>query len=379
MIYINRPLKLNNQQTNNMSAIVHSSFVPFEDNQPSLEKDTTNVVLQFKSTTENKPNLNIRHNQTIVSRSDINGGSTGPAGRENQDAYCIFVISYNKQEYKIFIVADGHGIHGKTLADTSLEIINIVLSKFGEILENELILGDIFESFQEDLTSRFSQLTSGGATITLMIESDSFKICANLADCSAFTFIDTDPSNIIMLRDGKSINVISNELELTEDHGPESQSEVKRLLEMGAEIKFATSRNGPAHDAYNVQIIDGVKTYKEFPHTVQPGAFSMNVSGKIAKYIHMDRYSFNLSGSFGDFGCPFLRRRPTITKVSYPKGTQTKLIVGSDGYFNCFTSTQISQQLTLDPVVICQNAYERVGATFGHSNADNMTVIASSM
>lgn len=369
-----------------MTAIFESqsTSVSFDDDiqiifpQVSFEEPTTNVSYHFKSS-GNGPNLKVQHNNNISSRSDINGGSSGPSGRENQDAYCVFIISYNDQEFKIFIVADGHGIHGKTFSDASLEIIDIILSRFVEILENESILGDIFESFQEDLSSRFSKLTSGGTTITLVIEGDGFKICANLADCTAFTFIDTDPSNIKMLRDGESITITSNELELTEDHGPDSLSEVKRLLEMGAEIKFATSKIGPEHDAYNVQIIDGVKTYKAFPHTIQPGAFSMNVSGKIAKYIHMGRYTFNLSGSFGDFGCPFLRRRPTITKVSYPNGTRTKLIVGSDGYFNCFTSTQISQQLKLDIDVICQNAYERVGATFGHSNADNMTIIASSM
>lgn len=192
--------------------------------QVSFEEETpmTDVLYQFKSTSENSSNLSVQHNKNVASRSDINGGSTGPSGRENQDAYYFSIISYNDQEFKIFIVADGHGRFGKSLADASIEIIEIVIPRFGEILENELILGDIFESFQESLTSRFSQLTSGGATITLVIEGDGFKICANLADCSAITLIDTDPSNITMIRDGEIIAVASNELELTEDHGPES-------------------------------------------------------------------------------------------------------------------------------------------------------------
>jgi hypothetical protein len=184
-----------------------------------------------------------------------------------------------------------------------------------------------------------------------------------------------------MTRDGINIPVVSNEIELTESHGPHLPSEVKRLLEMGAAIKFASQDPfAVCKDAYTAETEDSVTTYKPVPQTSQVGFYYKDVShnhSSVAMYIHMDGRQLNLSASMGNIGCLFMKRLPTITVVTFPKGTRTKLIVGSDGYFNCFKSAEISEQLTLTPELICTNAHEKVGSTFGHAHADNMTVIAT--
>ena len=191
-------------------------------------------------------------------------------------------------------------------------------------------------------------------TITLLIKFDGCQIVANLADFDVETIIETDISNITLTRDGVQQEVTSNIMKLTEDHSPHSIPEVERLLDLGCEIKYATNASFVKPiDAYNVQLIDGIRSIKRIPYTRQYGAFSMNMSGDIAMYVHQDSNMLNFSRSFGDFRSRFVIARPTITIVKYPTGTHSRTILGSDGYFNCLTKDQLHEQLLLRPTQIC--------------------------
>jgi serine/threonine protein phosphatase PrpC len=333
----------------------------------------------FLSDIKNNRSHQLFHRDKICSRTDINNGSSGLNGPENQDSYKIDIIYKNGEKFNIFIMADGHGRNGGLM---SSEIVNkisiIVITRFDEIMSNPPLLQDIIENFNEELSKNFSHNITGGSTVTLVIEGDGIKICANISDCEAITFIDTDPSNILMFRDGIQLKNESQIITLTEDHSADSLSEVERVINIGAKVHFDSSNGSFCKEAYYQEIKDGVTTYKAHPYTIQSGSYKNNVNGDVAKYVKHGRFQFNMTAALGDFGCIFLKHRPTLTIITFPKGTQTKLIIGSDGYFNCFTTIEVTEQLYLDIDTICTNAYEKVDKTFGYDNADNMTIIASS-
>jgi serine/threonine protein phosphatase PrpC len=347
-------------------------------------EETPQVIIEYSSTTLG-PNIQLLSSCDFSIRSDINAGSRGPIERENQDSFYFAKLSLNEEKILISIVADGHGIHGRNSSVIVVEDLpKIIIPRIHEIIEDPSLLNKIFIDFNEYLSTKLVQMFSdkliGGTTVILVIEGDGFKISANLADCEAFTLIETDPSNIRMTRDGIDIPVMSNTIQLTVSHGPHLLSEVKRLLDMGASIKFASSDPiVDCKDAYTVENKDGITTYNAVHHTSQFGSYYNNVNNTVALYVHMGGFTFNMSASFGNIGCPFMKRIPTVTVVTFPKGTHTKLIVGSDGYFNCFKTAEINEQLTLTPDMICTSAHAKVGLTFGYANSDNMTVIATIM
>jgi len=331
------------------------------------------------------PNFQARISESVSVRTDMNAGSRGPSGRENQDSFFSGETTLDGAKILVTIVADGHGLYGRFFSAGVVEgLPEVIMPQIKDIIQNPQDLGPIFIDFNDTLTAKLGQMFPdgllGGTTVTLVIEGDGFKICANLADCEAICKIETDPSNIRMTRDGIDVSVESNDIELTVSHGPHLSSEVERLLGMGASIKFASQDPfAVCKDAYTVKIEDGVTTYEAVPITSQPGAYYNDVNGTTALYVHMDRFTLNLTASMGNVGCPFMKRSPTITVVTFPKGTAAKSIVASDGYFNCFKPAEISEQLTLTPEMICSNAYTKVGSTFGHAHADNMTVIVTTM
>ena len=318
----------------------------------------------------------VRHVDNITSATYKMSGSTGPYGKENQDAHSINVIDYNGKKVTIICGCDGHGTFGKMFSSTVVnELPHIIICHLDNILVDSSTLYGIFEIFNETLKSRFISLTNGGTTVTILIKFDGCQICANLADFDAITKIDTDISNITFTKDGVSQDVTSNILQLTDDHSPNSISESLRLLDLGCDIRYSSCNGSTEIDAYTRIDIDGVKTIKRVPWTKQSGAYSINVSGDIAMYIYQGLLKFNLSRSIGDYAAEYMIPRPTITVVKYPSGTETKTILGSDGYFNCFTLKELHQQLLFVPEAICSNGYDMVGKTFGYENADNMTVI----
>jgi len=334
--------------------------------------------IRYSSTLASSEGI-VSHNEHIVSGTYQMGGSGGPYGKENQDAYSINHITIkNGQMVTIVCGCDGHHTYGKVFSSTTVnELPLIIIKHLDDILDDTSLLYGIFETFNETLKVKYGSLSNGGTTVTLLIKFDGCQIVANLADFDVETHIDTDVCNIKLIRDGIPQKVTKNFIKLTEEHSPHSISEVSRVLNLGCEVKYATnSLFITPINAYNVQKINDLKIIERVPHTQQVGFSQMNMSGDIAMYIHNGVYILNLSRSFGDFRSGFIIARPTITIVKYPPGTHSRTILGSDGYFNCLTKKQLHDQLLLEPSKICSNSFSIVDRTFGHAYADNMTIIA---
>ena len=115
------------------------------------------------------------------------------------------------------------------------------------------------------------------------------------------------------------------------------------------------------------------------PYTTVPGIYANNVSGDIATYFK-DRLTgkkLNMGRSFGDYEYEFICDIPSVCCLTYDKLASSTTIIGSDGYFNCTTLSNLEMELKLAAdQQICDNSVDFVENTFGCKYADNMTVIA---
>ena len=339
---------------------------------------------------EDLSEISVEQNIKAVGATYFMGGSTGLYGKENQDKYSIIRVIYNGKEYMITTVCDGHGTMGDFFAKTTcMKLPRVINSRFSEILENPLILKSIFVDFNESLRLEYIEnarrdgsfisqefLPKGGTTVTLSIKFDGCEIIANLADSETITRINTDLGSIKIVRDGVDIGPqTTNCIMLTKDQGPHCLEEATRLLKLGCTVQYDRSPYRlPSVDVYKV--IDKEKHIysKVSPTTIQhlpPVNMSMMPGIYISKGVH----TLNLCYGFGDVNVEFMKCEPTVTVTTYPPGTQTTTIMGTDGYFNCINITELDKELVYPALEICTRGHAYVGSTFGHAHADNMTIV----
>jgi len=398
----------------------------------SIKYDNTHKITN--PTSLNINDYLIKHSENVTGITCSMGGSTGliPRSKENQDAYSVTKIVYInsdniQNEFDIIIGCDGHGNVGKIFSIyTVSEFIQYILDNFSTIIENPLVLKDIFKQFNDKLFEIFGTLNVenikyilekdffpvlekseilknqfielyqsnhfdklghqelvGGTTISLLIKTNGRQIVANLGDFDIVTKIETEPSSIIVTRDGLMLENISNIIKLTEDHSGNSDKEVIRILESGYYLKYDINpdgirRNVSKINAAVINEIDGVKCLTRIPHKDQKYGYVNNMDLEPASYFCDDSFGINclnMSRSFGDFTKKFVICEPCITDLIYPVDTITKTILGSDGYFNCFNKSLLFTQFDLSNDEIFYNSLDNVSKTFSIKGGDNMTLI----
>ena len=318
----------------------------------------------------------IKHSDNITGQTYIMGGSIGLDEPENQDAYSITRVLFESKIYDIIIGCDGHGTYGKLYSThTVTNFIQHVLDNFEYILDNSLVLKKLFTQFNSILYYKFNMF-NGGTTITLCIKTNDRIIVANLGDFDVVSLIQTDPSNISISIDGIKKQVISNIITLTGNHSGTSDIEVQRVIEAGCSATYNTNYYyAKKIDVGYIKEINGKKQFIRNKHKLQKDGYYINMNNDPSIYFSDNLININMSRSFGDFGIKFIIDEPSITDITLPIKTLSKIILGSDGYFNCFTTKEINEQLLLSSDEICQNSLIKVELIFGSSIADNMTVI----
>jgi len=70
-------------------------------------------------------------------------------------------------------------------------------------------------------------------------------------------------------------------------------------------------------------------------------------------------------------------KRNRCDKNTWPVGNRAKLLVASDGYFNCFSKeSQLDEMnFAIVPSEMCKRAHIAVCNTFGYKYADNTTIV----
>jgi serine/threonine protein phosphatase PrpC len=310
-------------------------------------------------------------------------GGSGKYKLENQDAMSTYFITVGSINYTMITLCDGHDIDGKRYADTTVDDLpKKICERFEQVLEDPVvIINEIFAEFIKQLRETLKN-TDGGTTVTVTIFSDGCLIVANIGDCEALLKTYAPKESIIVERNGQKIQteITDGCIRATSDHNCNNLDEVKRVLDTGAQIKYATTSS---RNKKKIQPIDAFKrnpdnTISIVPHTQQENGYVNNMSYEPAIYINDNNSSkkMNMTRSIGDWQVRFLSTIPDVTKITWTCGNRARLVVGTDGYFNCFSKEDQIKELSFDYTskIICERAYNAVENTFTHKLADNTTI-----
>ncbi len=307
------------------------------------------------------------------------GGSSGITGKENQDACSVISIKKNGIKYAVTTVCDGHGIYGQSYANNVVTLLpQEVTKRFDDVLANPFVtLKEIFFNVTNQIKQQMSH-RNGGTTATITILTDGCLIVANVGDCEALVKIDPS-ANITIERNGLFIPNDSTDgiIRATVDHNINNMNEVMRVLATGAKIKYATQKSYfPEIDVFTKYEENGEIKFVQNPHSNQQGGFISNMSRDPAVYFH-GGIKLNMSRSIGDWDGIYVTAEPDITRITWDQGKRARLLVASDGYFNCFSKEEQNNELVFDlkPSEICERGHVAVGKTFGHKYADNTTIV----
>jgi len=288
-------------------------------------------------------------------------------------------ITVDNIKYTLNTICDGHDIYGKIYADTTVAKLPLMIcERFTQVLADPfVIINEIFADFIKQLSETLL-FNDGGTTVTISIFSDGCLIVANIGDCEAILKTNVSKDSIFVERNGQPIqtDMTYGCICVTTDHNCTNLDEVERVLNTGAKIKY--SSNVRQIDAFTQIIENDIIKYIKVPHTQQKGGYVNNMSGDPATYIYdyKNHKIMNLTRSIGDWGACFLSTIPDVTKITWPKGNRARLVVGTDGYFNCLSKENQINELSFvyTPKIICERAYKAVGDTFTHAEGDNMTI-----
>jgi serine/threonine protein phosphatase PrpC len=309
------------------------------------------------------------------------GGSTGVAGKENQDACSVISIKRQGVKYAVTTVCDGHGLNGQGYANHVVALLpQLVIQNFARVLAEPVpVLKELFAQVSTKLENLMG-FKSGGTTATVTILSDGQLICANLSDCEALIKISEPTESIVVQRNGQVIptEISNGVIRATVSHNSSNMEEVERVLKAGAAIRYASQMGFAKQLDVFIPVVDadGKTKYERTPHAKQQGGFVSNLSNEPAIYFHGGG-TVNMTRSFGDWNIYFLSSEPDVTVITWTPGTKTRLVVASDGYFNCFSKADQELELSFDlsPAEICQRGHTAVGKTFGYKYGDNTTIV----
>jgi serine/threonine protein phosphatase PrpC len=311
------------------------------------------------------------------------GGSTGVSGKENQDACSVMTINRNGIKYRIATVCDGHGLYGQKFANHAVSMLpQLVVKNFAQVLAEPVsTLKSLFEQVSSSLEKDMSN-KAGGTTATICIFSPGKLICANISDCEALIKLDVPAESISITRNDAVVpaEISNGVIRATVNHNWTNMDEVKRVLNAGASIKYATQARGARElDVFKrVVDADGNETLVQVPHSKQTGGYISNMSREPAVYIRGEyETSINMTRTLGNWDATFVSREPDVTVITWKPDARARLLVASDGYFNCLSRKQQELEMSFDlrPDEICSRGHEAVGKTFGHKYADNTTVV----
>jgi len=321
------------------------------------------------------------YNENVTGATYKMGGS-GKGNLENQDAMSTCFITVDNIKYTLNTMCDGHGIDGKIYADTTVAILPIMIrNRFVQVLTDPfVVINEIFADFIKQLSETL-KFKDGGTTVTISIFSDGCLIVANIGDCEAILKTNLPNESIFVERNGQPIQPEFNNgcIYATTDHNCNNLEEVSRVLNTGALIKYASnsSRIRPI-DAFTQIVENDIIKYVRVPHTQQKGGYINNMSNDPAIYIYdiKNRKTMNMTRSVGDWEACFLSTIPDVTKITWTQGNRARLVIATDGYFNCLSKENQINELSFvyTPNIICERACKAVADTFTHADGDNMTI-----
>jgi serine/threonine protein phosphatase PrpC len=270
-------------------------------------------------------------------------------------------------DYQVIVVLDGHGIFGKEFAILVKQKFIAKLQEADFTLPIESLITNIFEKTNSELEEPKFKAT--GCTATMILLSKTKMIVANVGDSDAFVF----DENLKLIK-------------LTQDHCLTTKSEIERINSYSKSKGLETSVTFATRNPYGygkVPLWDKDMNLKPLDPRFH---FNRNRMGEVAAYIEILDTEvspmINMTRSIGDYKLKEIgiSATPDIRVYDRPV-VGTNLLVGSDGFWDCWTIAELESELADEDKrkLIHNTSVRMTNFYFGKGNGDDNTLIMLSL
>jgi serine/threonine protein phosphatase PrpC len=282
---------------------------------------------------------------------------------KDQDVFFYCVAG----DYQVIVVLDGHGHFGKEFAILVKQKFIAKLQVADFTLPIKSLITNIFETTNTELDE--PKFKASGCTATMILLSKTKMIVANVGDSDAFIF----DENLKLIK-------------LTQDHCLTTKSEVERINSYSKSKGLENSITFATRNPYGY----GKVPLWDKDMNLQPldprYHFNRNRMGEIAAYIEMINVGvptmINMTRSIGDYKLKNIgiSATPDISVYDRPIAG-TNLLVGSDGFWDCWTIAELESELADEDKrkLIHSTSVRMTNFYFGKGNGDDNTLVMLSL
>jgi len=223
---------------------------------------------------------------------------------------------------KIYSVFDGHGKDGTKYAEYSRDFIKEKFNNYKKkLIDKDLntLLNNIIEELNENTINELSKF-NGGTTVTILIIRNNLDIwCLNIGDSECFLFSE------------KEIKILNS------NHSPDNLDERIRIENKEVDFIYAPrTRFSPYIKYYEFKNDEWIKNdYDKL--------YYKNLRNDIATYVKYKNLFLAMTRSIGDLELQEggITYKPSINKYDFPNEDKFYILVGSDGFWDCWKNKEI--------------------------------------
>lgn len=259
---------------------------------------------------------------------------------------------------KIYAVFDGHGKEGIKYAEYSRDFIKNQLINNSDKLINEDIsefLNIMIEELNNDILNLFKNYY-GGTTLTIVIIRNNKDIwCLNIGDSDCVLFSDKEIKK------------------LNSNHSPDNLDERLRIENKEVDFIYAPrNKFNPYIKYYEYKNNEWIKNdYDKL--------YYKNVKNDIATYVKYQNSFLAMTRSIGDLQLQKVgvTYKPSINKYDFPIEDKFYIIVGSDGFWDCWKNDELYKiiQNKMEVEKFFDTHLKKALNTFGHNYDDSIFYI----
>lgn len=223
---------------------------------------------------------------------------------------------------KVYSVFDGHGEDGTKYSELTRDFIkeNLVNNSKKLLEENiEVFLNIMIEELNNFIINNFSKYF-GGTTVSIIIIRNNLDIwCLNIGDSDCILFSDKEIKK------------------LNSNHSPDNLDERLRIENKELEFIYAPrNRFSPYIKYFEYKNNRWIKNEYD-------KIYYKNVKNEIATYVKYKNLFLAMTRSIGDLELQKagITYQPSINKYNFPDDDKFYIIIGSDGFWDCWKNEEI--------------------------------------
>ena len=271
-------------------------------------------------------------------------------GQKDQDTHLII----DNKDYKIFIVLDGHGIHGTEYVNSVKSLLAEKLVTIDYSTDAQTKIKQVFEDINKVLN--VSKYNATGCTASILFILKDKIIVANVGD-----------SDVYMFDDDHNLTLLSG------SHSGTNKDEMERLKAFPhTKIVYATTQGTFDSLVWNddkMNPFDGAKFHYCKNRMNEPATYicSKSISNKLAMTRSLGDYALKSHG---------VSWEPEIHEYPLPK-SKSQILIASDGFWDSWREEELIKELAdiEKRKNVHKTSVDLSTFYFGKGNADDNTLI----